>query len=390
MSSFVQTTCATEKHRDVLVSPVVSSFETDCATEKPSGDVDDTTDAQQLIELPADGAQGKYWCSYSECECLLWLRVSGVYAASVLASGVLWVWPVVQPYFEAEGVYAEYCNAERRNDTADRSFGGSCEAQDMMLSQLYLVTTNLLLVATWPIGLFFDAFGARLTAAWGSLFCCLGGVLLVLTVYSPSVATSLLLPGLILFDFGSTMNSFGLYGFLWHFHDKQGLLSGLANSTYSVSCMVPLALLQWFDLELTLLLSVGLSVCALVLCLLLVPTSAEYFNQAERILGQPFEKPSVSPSATIHSCFRVSRVFQANTLDNTLFSVSFLFMMASGQYYYAVLWPFLKRLLHSESAATMVSTAGTTVYGVLGFFLAPVIGYVSDITGMRGLVYLAG
>merc|ERR1740129_1021293 len=116
------------------------------------------------------------WCSVvidvdsdAAAQPVSWLfvfRVSGAYLASILACGVLPVWQLVQPSFRDAGVFAQVC------DTADVDGGGeennardgmgdSCEAQDGLLSSVYLLAANMLMAAAWPIGVFFDIMGPR-------------------------------------------------------------------------------------------------------------------------------------------------------------------------------------------------------------------------------------
>jgi len=182
---------------------------------------------------------------------------------------------------------------------------------------------------------------------------------------------------------GSNMNSFGLYGFLWHFHERQGFLSGLASSTYSVSALFPLALLSYLRLKTVLWLTAVLAGCALVLCFCFVPTSAEYLSMAEEVLGHQSVAPGFALLPSIRSCWRV---FKANCMDNLLFVISLLCMICGYQFYTAVASPFLTALLHSEEASAQVMVVGSTLYGVIGFFLAPAAGYVVDALGMRMLV----
>eukprot|EP00931_Biecheleriopsis_adriatica_P090513 TRINITY_DN64492_c0_g1_i1.p1 TRINITY_DN64492_c0_g1~~TRINITY_DN64492_c0_g1_i1.p1 ORF type:complete len:510 (+),score=67.31 TRINITY_DN64492_c0_g1_i1:118-1647(+) len=302
----------------------------------------------------------------------LYMRVFCVYVASVLASGILPVWPVVQSRFKAAGVFLSACE--------DRE---PCDAQDLMLSDIYLLGTTLLLSASWPIGIIFDTLGARTTTLIGCAGCCAGSLCMATVVSQPTMSW-LLYPGVILTDIGSSMNSFGLYGFLWHFRSDQGFLSGLASSTYAVSSLFPLALLSCFAFSRTLWLIAGFSFGALLLCAVAVPTSAEYCEEAERVTGQKIEAPSFSFGATARACLRI---FKAHFMANLLFCFSLLAMICNYQYYTAALSPFLTSLLHSEKDAMQVAMLGANLYGVLGFFLSPVVGRLCDACGLHKLVY---
>eukprot|EP00928_Gymnodinium_smaydae_P049888 TRINITY_DN33501_c0_g1_i1.p1 TRINITY_DN33501_c0_g1~~TRINITY_DN33501_c0_g1_i1.p1 ORF type:complete len:483 (-),score=31.16 TRINITY_DN33501_c0_g1_i1:666-2078(-) len=310
---------------------------------------------------------------------ILYLRVAGVYVASVLASGILPVWPVVQPMFKAEGVFAGACAQGHDHGSP------SCDEQDMLLSEIYTIGASLLLVSSWPVGILFDVCGPRQTTSLGCVFCIVGSFALAYATRHPASCSWLLLPGVVLSDLGSTMNSFGLFGFLWHMHEQQGLLSGLASSTYSMSCLLPVAILGLLSFQSVLWLMVGLAVCALALCCILVPCSAEFASAAESVLGQKYAPQPFSLAATSRKCWSI---FIAYYVDNMLFFISLLFMICNYQSYMAVLSPYLSALLDSDSASAQIVTAGTNIYGVVGFFLAPFAGRLADALGVKVLIYV--
>merc|ERR1711959_712490 len=126
------------------------------------------------------------------------------------------------------------------------------------------------------------------------------------------------------------MNSFGLFGFLWHCSTRQGTLSGLANSTYSISTLVPLVMLSVFPLTKALWLSSAFAGGSVLLCYVLVPTSQEYHAEAFEALGVKLEAPPLAICAALRTAWQI---FKIHRRANTLFTVSLFFMLSFYQYY---------------------------------------------------------
>lgn len=307
----------------------------------------------------------------------LWMRVIIVYMACVLAPGVLPIWPVVQPLFAQAGVFGDAC-AYR--------FGG-CQQQQEMLSFVSLIAFAIMLTLTWPLGLAFDQLGPRGCATIGALLCCVAQGCLALTTVYPLEASWLLYPGAVLADFGGTMNAYALFGFLWHDPDYQGLISGLSSSNGSAGTLMALIAITMLPFSAALWMLCGSAFVAAVACWLYVPTLEEYRYESSRSLGCPPPDRGSQPitSQLSKKMAICKKCFMANYDDNWYFVCSLILLLSFYSYFTGVASPYLSLLLGNE-ASTDICNFCATAYGVVGLFLGPSSGMLSDKLGLKALV----
>eukprot|EP00747_Dinoflagellata_sp_TGD_P121500 gnl/TRDRNA2_/TRDRNA2_173440_c1_seq5.p1 gnl/TRDRNA2_/TRDRNA2_173440_c1~~gnl/TRDRNA2_/TRDRNA2_173440_c1_seq5.p1 ORF type:complete len:510 (+),score=66.17 gnl/TRDRNA2_/TRDRNA2_173440_c1_seq5:66-1595(+) len=318
--------------------------------------------------------------------CWMKMRVAMIWLCCCLASSsILPIWPVVQPSLAAAGVFVDVCESSSKTADGSHSEAGSgakCDAQSAVLSNAGIIGTSAYLVGSWPGGLAFDILGPRGCTTTGSLMCCAGAVAIAVTSCKPHSFSWMLYPGILLSSFGSIFNSFGIFGFLWHMPTRQGFLIGLSNSCFAVSSLVPLVLVSFVPFVMALFIISGLGAFSILLSFCFTPSSQEYRSKAEEVLGLPQEPPQFALLPVLRTCYRL---IQVRRKDHAFFFASLLSLACQWQYFTGIASPFLTAFLGSAAAAAEVNNFGTSLYGILGFFLAPLGGFVADKYGFTAL-----
>jgi len=334
----------------------------------------------------------------------LWSRIIAVYLACILAPGVLPIWSVVQPLFTEAGVFGNSCG--------DGELG--CEEQESLLSLAYLTAFALMLIFTWPVGLVFDHMGPRSCSALGALMCMFAQIALVIAVEFPGSFSWLLFIGAIFADLGGMMNGFALFGFLWHEPERQGLITGLSDSSSAAGTLVALIFVSIMPFRTALMFMVLTAGISSVLCWFLAPTLEEFNREAAKIWNldglrafrQKFgfqaawtlvwraakdkalgrgEEPGGYRYFTSR-LWKCWRIFCINWYDNLYFTLSLVALLSFYCYFTSIQSPYLAELLHSKGESAKVCDFGASMYGIVGLLLGPASGWISDTFGVKALV----
>jgi MFS family permease len=178
-------------------------------------------------------------------------------AACALASGPVAAWPTLEPLLLDAGVWENH-NPHAKMDAV---FG---------------VATAIQLITALPAGWIYDRYGGRAASLGGALMAGVGLVFMSAACYFPAAFSWLLFIGYPLAMLGGTINSYGIFAFMWLLPDDQNFISSMVGGAQALSDMLALVAVglssccSFFIGDFFLALAL-LSVLAGLTCWLLVP-----------------------------------------------------------------------------------------------------------------------
>jgi len=210
----------------------------------------------------------------------------------------------------------------------------------------------------------------------------------------------------ILTDIGSLINSMCIFGFLFHLPKWHGLLVSMSNNCYYVSAMLPVLLrflvdsgcvasfadgLLWYGI-------VGVLVISLPAFWFVLPSQAEYFAEAQKVLGLPMPRPPVrgevdSWSGYLRRLWRRARIgrqvslsrrvlFSPATLkDHVLVFLACTIGSVAIFVYTNMPTPFGKALFGHAADGQRLASMMATNLALQGVFVGPLAGVVIDRAG---------
>jgi hypothetical protein len=307
-----------------------------------------------------------------------WLRIVVGFIGCTLASGVLTSYPTLAAMFANHGIFGEACGSAP---------WGQCESQNNQLQLLYYVSVGVSVGCFLLLGQSYDRFGPKIVAAAGA-----GGVMVGSYLMYVSVAMEgceqLLWLAVPLVDLFGFLNSFALLGFIFHDEPRQAVIMGVANASYTASSAmmnVLVALNQnGWSLSSLFLFSSACAFGGAVICALSIPTQAELFEQAERVLGV---RPQKSLFRPLHAARDALSVMRAHTLLNALFVCATILPYIYLVYWTGSVFQFLA-LSIGDTRAQSFSDTFALMFTIISTLLAPVAGQLFEWLGMRAFVAL--
>ncbi|CAD7940974.1 unnamed protein product [Amoebophrya sp. A120] len=282
----------------------------------------------------------------------------------------------------------------------------TCDGQFLALATTFSVLQCVAVTALLPAGICFDTIGGRATAVLGALLLVCGLLVLSLVMFFRDDTAEgawmdfILFPmGLLLTDFGSWINNYGLFGFLFHVPGYNGLLLSLSNSCSYIAAFLPVFLqdsvMTTYGISFPHALlgySLPVGVSALLLGLV-VPSQREYYAEAERALGMPIARPRVSFlklwTSTKQAWELLTRPQYWPRHRQLLFATllgnigSFVYI-SMPQPYAAALFNFPAQHQDPHLGSFIV-----TNLAVIGLVASPVVGVVLDFKhGLESMIYL--
>lgn len=307
-----------------------------------------------------------------------WLRIVVGFIGCTLASGVLTSYPTLAAMFVQHGVFDEGCGSAPL---------GQCETQNSQLQLLYYVSVGVSVGLFLLLGQSYDRFGPKIIAAAGAGGVMVGSYLMYISVAMEGCEPLLWL-AVPLVDLFGFLNSFALLGFIFHDEPRQAVIMGVANASYTASSALMNVLValnnKGWSLPSLFLFSAGCAFAGAVICALSIPTQAELFQQAERVLGV---RPEQSLFRPLHAARDALNVLRANTLLNSLFVCATILPYIYLIYWTGSVFQFLA-LSIGDARASSFSDTFALMFTIISTVLAPVAGQVFEWVGMRSFVAL--
>jgi len=203
---------------------------------------------------------------------------------TVLATGVLAGWPLVQPVLRQEGVFNYVCMAQQLR----------CDAQDDALATLYQISMYITLVVFMFCGMMFDFMGPKLSSVCGALassisLCGIAAAVALDGKTYPWTQWALMYLCCIMADTGGFVASMSVNGWLWHYPKSQTFLIGLSNGTAqgaaAMGLIVPALVARGIGASASFMLLAMTAALAAVGLHFFTPSQAEFYEQAARVLN---------------------------------------------------------------------------------------------------------
>jgi len=289
------------------------------------------------------------------------LRLIAGVLLSLLITGPLSGMQYIIPALQTTGAFSAACEVGQTQ----------CLAQANYLQSLYLMGGVVSVSTTLFLGYAYDAMGARDSSRLGSLATGFSMTLAALAFqldarrWPVSQGLTLLLSFGIA-DMGSLLTSMGLNGWMWHYPRQQTFIMGLSNFTFQASGPVLAWLINWavargWSASLCFFLAGMVAMVAGYLMMWTLPSRAEYFGEAARVLG-------LSPSMVnmtsmlgwdhmvqhIEEAFCVIRLYK---VQNVLFIMANLLALTSFYYWSSTISTGLPILFGPEAAAGLQAFA---------------------------------
>eukprot|EP00441_Pelagodinium_beii_P033866 CAMPEP_0197639224 /NCGR_PEP_ID=MMETSP1338-20131121/13910_1 /TAXON_ID=43686 ORGANISM="Pelagodinium beii, Strain RCC1491" /NCGR_SAMPLE_ID=MMETSP1338 /ASSEMBLY_ACC=CAM_ASM_000754 /LENGTH=731 /DNA_ID=CAMNT_0043211921 /DNA_START=59 /DNA_END=2254 /DNA_ORIENTATION=- len=354
-------------------------------TEEPAGSVRDLSVAdpeaqkEPLLakdepdeEAPVETPWGRFWFCWTACS----------FSAGILPGQALFT-----ELFVNAGIFGSMCGDK----------GNGCKDQYVTMTGIFQTGMSLTLFLMLPIGLLFDRYGAQMVGAGGALICSVGTLLVWGSILGAAAGmddstSSLFVVGVLVTDFGSFLNSFAMYGLVWHFPGRQALFLALTTATYQISAFFPIIIEALMK-------STGVSLAACLfawaimvvffawICWKFVPSQLEYYDTAKKVLGMPLPKPpkDFNFCKLIRTAWEVLRL---DTKDHVICGVAIAFGLGLPMCYQSFTAPFGKAIFGSEEAGDKLSNIYVWLNAVLGCSAAPFAGHLVDRFGLMKFCYL--
>jgi hypothetical protein len=233
------------------------------------------------------------------------IRLLLIALASILSSGVLMGFPTIQPLFITSGVFSQDC----RTPAPSTEPAQSCPSQDLALQNLYNVSWGITSGAYLIVGIIFDLLGARICSVVGAVGAAIGAIPIWAGLAFPAHVDWLLYPGFTVMQLAGQLNSFCVFGLLWHYPSNQAFILGVSQATNQLSGLAAYGLvglaklglhLQWSFVILG-----GCSLVSAVICFAAVPKPAEFYARAKLALQVEVHEPNASPIKVVRDTISV-------------------------------------------------------------------------------------
>lgn len=318
-----------------------------------------------------------------------WGRFAGLWICCSLAAGVLPGQSLFAEMFANAGVYSSSCEDGKPG----------CTDQFLVLTSIFGVGQSIAYGFSAPIGLLYDRWGAMITGTVGALICAIGMLLVSGSVMGAaagydSTTSYLFLVGTLTCDFGSLLNSFSFMGLIWHFPGKQTRVIALINATYQASAMLPILIeagMRNYGLSLSSIM-LGWTVVTFItvyFCWVLIPTQAEYYEQAKKVLGMPLPKPPTEMRVK-EMLWRAVEVLQQNQKEHLVSACALATGLAMPGFYSSLAAPYGEALFGHKADGEKLAQINVTCTTIVGLAFGPFVGTFADAFGLEALIVIFG
>jgi hypothetical protein len=292
----------------------------------------------------------------------------------VLVSGPLSGFPTIEALMVQANVFGEQCGTPANTP---------CEAQLTELGQLYTISLGISIGITFFEGIMYDRLGARMLAFLGAIGTGFGMIIIWAGIKYPKL-NWLLYVGFPVADSCGFMNSFGMWGFIWHYPEFQAVIIGLANASYFISGILGdvLTLLVNADWELSsgFLLFAEISFCSALLAWVTAPTREEFLEKAKEYLGM---EPKTTPLLT--SLRSSITILGKNPWGNFLYFCSLITPYVLLTYWLAVCGAY-EIFLFGDQTVNQIAPLFALLLSILSATIAPLSGIILDFIDLTKFV----
>ena len=307
------------------------------------------------------------------------LRLFVTWLAAIICGGITPGAVIFNDLFAEAGMYEGTCKVD-----------GSipCKEQYLAISGVLQGLGGLIYLAMLPGGMVLDSVGARTCGIVGALTLSVG--VMILAVATAMRGDILFVLAVVIVDMGSLVNNFAFYGFLWHLPGWQALIVALSNGSIQVAALLPLLLklaMQSFKLSLPIaLLCYAVVGCGSAgLCWFAVPSQAEFYQQAKRVLGIPVPRPL----GVQWRQFREAVLSGHSIMKTSRESFWMVLVIGVGQLsmsaYSSQAVPFGQELFHSKADGERLGDMYAKVTACVGALGTSLIGTMVDCLGLQAL-----
>ena len=205
--------------------------------------------------------------------------------ASCVASGPIQSWPTLVPVLEDYGVFG---NSSSRFNVTE-------EEQEISLKTVFEVASAIAIMASYPAGVIFDAYGARLCGALGSIVAAVGLAGTAFSILKADRYSWILYISYPLATIGSYIVPYACFGFLWKepFPNYQNTLVGITTASTAASdslILIGIALYKnGFAFPTFCYILAGASLAALLPFALAVPSHETFLQDAAQVKKQALQ-----------------------------------------------------------------------------------------------------
>jgi hypothetical protein len=232
-------------------------------------------------------------------------------------------------------------------------------------------------------GIMYDRLGARKLAVLGALGSGFGMIIIWAGVKYTKL-NWLLYIGFPFADSCGFMNSFGLWGFIWHYPEFQAIIIGLANASYFTSGIMGdvLTLLVNANWELSsgFILFAEFSFFASILAFVTAPTKEEFLEKAKAHLGM---EPKTAPLLT--SLRGSITIMGKNPWGNFLYFCSLITPYILLTYWIAVCGAY-EIFLFGVDTANQIAPLFALLLSILSATIAPLSGLILDLIDLTKFI----
>eukprot|EP00927_Polykrikos_kofoidii_P038987 TRINITY_DN33431_c0_g1_i1.p1 TRINITY_DN33431_c0_g1~~TRINITY_DN33431_c0_g1_i1.p1 ORF type:complete len:798 (-),score=133.80 TRINITY_DN33431_c0_g1_i1:30-2423(-) len=306
-----------------------------------------------------------------------WVRLLALSIVCCFACGLIPGASMFVTLFADAGVFKSACGAGHI---------GHCKEQDDNVANCFITASSTMLLVLLPIGIIFDRRGGKYCSCMGAAVASFGVLLLIVTVLGAklgydSYTSYLLVWGLAVTDFGAMMNSFSLFGLVWHFSDRQTLLICLQVGTYQIASILPILFTSCMRLTGATFLHMLFAlmtfcVFGIFVCHAFAPSREEYYTEARRALGIPIPKPK--PITILGAGKQGCQMLGFNKLDHALFASGLGLAYGGILVYTTNLGDYSAYLLDSDDARYSMPQLFSLVNAVVGSCVLPLLTFVID------------
>eukprot|EP00929_Paragymnodinium_shiwhaense_P080508 TRINITY_DN4199_c0_g1_i1.p1 TRINITY_DN4199_c0_g1~~TRINITY_DN4199_c0_g1_i1.p1 ORF type:complete len:489 (-),score=75.73 TRINITY_DN4199_c0_g1_i1:1470-2900(-) len=319
-----------------------------------------------------------------------WARLALLYLASVFASGFLPGQALIIPMLAEAGVCSSECPHGYQPGSEP------CDAQMVCLMSGFVDLASAFYVFFLPIGFLFDDYGGRAVGTLGALLTTVGYLVVAGTVFGAQLGVDgttawLLVPAIILAEFGAAMNSYSLYAMLYHLEGHSAFVISLSNSSTMAAAFLPLimqCLMKTFDIGLiyALFIMTMVTLASTLVCWIWAPDKQEFHVAAQRALKMPL--PKVHNRNTWQ---KLRDAVRSLSVDRTL-HISLCAFTALGyafvNLYQSMASEYGRALLGKEAGDALASMSALST-GMTGVILGPFGGLLADFFGVPWLAAFA-
>lgn len=317
----------------------------------------------------------------------LWLLVACFWACS-LTAGIIPGRTLFSEFFANAGVFGHICKSEHQEL--------GCDEQYLQIGMVLNLASVVVLMSGVLIGDAFDRLGGQICAVVGSLmvavaFALIAMLVLLIPVFpSHNILLSYTTMCLVLLaDIGANLNSFALLGLIWHYPDHQSLISSLVNATYLAGAFFAVGV-EYVILIYKVSFAVPMiswSMAQVLVCVWLwqvIPSKAEYTQQAKLILGLPVQVLDGNDlwSKTKLAC----SILRCDLFAHFMLALSFVGGQTVGFYYQAIAIPFATALFDSKKEGEEFGTMCSFINGICGILVIPFVGWLADYLGLGAAI----